>query len=375
MKTEQINIRLEADLLAALERVAREESLERGDVIRRLLERSIERWELDRAIHGYREGDLSLGRAAEEAGATQWELLEAIRASGVAYPLRGSDVQQRLGELFGQGFRTREEWMGETIETLEDVPPRRGGVLLVGINPAPVSVAAGHYYQGRIGKRLWRRLEGVGLLESPEPGAEDEAFARAGHGLTDVVKRPTASAKQLREGEFRAGIKRLRSKIVEWKPGLILFAFSQPARLLLADRAIRPGPGPSFHGILTFLLSGPYAAARETKRVDDQLMRVLGHQRGGTDASAVRTQRVTANDLARGQIRLPREAKRFFPSDRQELEVILRGRRLISAYDPRTGPNRERSGVLRIGGELRDLVAENETLRVARGLAGIPRFD
>ena len=42
MKTEQINIRLDADLVAALERVAREEALDRTTTVRRLLETSIE---------------------------------------------------------------------------------------------------------------------------------------------------------------------------------------------------------------------------------------------------------------------------------------------------------------------------------------------
>ncbi len=174
-------------------------------MIRRLLERSIERWALERAVHGYQSGDLSLGRAAEEAGITQWELLEAIRASGIAYPLGGQDVDERLSELFSAGFHTRLEWMGTTVETLADIPPRPGGVVLVGINLAPISVAAGHYYQGRIGKRLWRRLERLGMLDKPQAGAEDEAFARAGHGLTDLVKRPTVSPRELLEEELGSG--------------------------------------------------------------------------------------------------------------------------------------------------------------------------
>lgn len=67
MKTEQINIRLRSDLAAALDRVAREEALDRATAIRRLLETSIKQWELEHALRGYRTGELSVGRAAEEA--------------------------------------------------------------------------------------------------------------------------------------------------------------------------------------------------------------------------------------------------------------------------------------------------------------------
>src|SRR5712691_1489057 len=150
MSTEQINIRIDADLVSALERVAREEALDRATAIRRLLETSIRQWELEHALVGYRRGELSLGRAAEEAGLTQWELLELLREARVAYPLDVDEVAERLRELGSEPPPSE--------PTLPDIPPKPGGILLVGINPAPVSVAAGHYYQGRIGQRLWRRL-------------------------------------------------------------------------------------------------------------------------------------------------------------------------------------------------------------------------
>ena len=153
-------------------------------------------------------------------------------------------------------------------------------MLLVGINPIRASVAAGHYYQGALGRRLWRRLERFGLLEDPRPGAEDEAFARQGHGLTDLVKRPTRSAAELTPAELDAGIEALRAKIRDWTPGLILFAFKEPARRLLGA-SVRPGAGPPLEGVPTFLLSGPYAAAAETERIDAELRLLLG--RGAAD--------------------------------------------------------------------------------------------
>jgi double-stranded uracil-DNA glycosylase len=113
--------------------------------------------------------------------------------------------------------------------TLPDIPCRPGGVLLVGINPAPPSVAAGHNYQGRHGRRLWKRLERIGLLRDADVGLEDEAFARAGHGLTDLVKRPTASAAELSAQELADGRRGLQEKIRRWEPGLLLFAYRPPA--------------------------------------------------------------------------------------------------------------------------------------------------
>lgn len=362
MKTEQINIRLRSDLAAALDRVAREEALDRATAIRRLLETSIRQWELEHALRGYQTGELSVGRAAEEAGLTHWELIDAARLAGIAHPLTAAEARERLAALTSDGERT-----------LPDIPPSPGGVLLVGINPAPPSVAAGHYYQGRLGQRLWRRLERLGLLEDARPGAEDEAFARAGHGLTDLVKRPTASAAELTDAELEAGVAALREKIHLWKPGLALFAFRQPAQRLLGN-AVRPGSGPELEGVPTFLLSGPYAPRAEAERIDTELVSLLG-SRTARQASAAQTQRVTQADLAAGRIRLPREAKRFFPSERGSVEVVLRGERLTGRYDPRTGPDRERSAVLTLEKQaLARLVQPDEVLEVVRGPAGVVRL-
>jgi TDG/mug DNA glycosylase family protein len=125
-------------------------------------------------------------------------------------------------------------------ETLPDRPPRPGGVLLVGINPAPISVRAGHYYQGRLGQRLWSRLRSLGLLDDSDHRWEDDAFVAAGNGLTDVVKRPTGSGSELSASEISEGAIALRGKIAQWKPGLLLFAFKPPA-VALFGRNVSPG--------------------------------------------------------------------------------------------------------------------------------------
>ncbi len=232
MSTQQINIRIDLDLAAALDRVAREESLDRATAIRRLLERSVKTWELEHAVLGIQRGDVSLGRGAEEAGLSTWDLVDAVRVAGVAHPLTGDEARARLDRLAGPAV--------EGASTLPDRAPREGGVVLVGINPAPASVSAGHYYQGRLGRRLWRRLEGLGLLRDPEPGSEDDGFVSAGNGLTDLVKRPTAAADLLSSAELEAGADSLREKIREWRPGLVLFAFRAPAEALLGTN-VAPG--------------------------------------------------------------------------------------------------------------------------------------
>lgn len=155
--------------------------------------------------------------------------------------------------------------------SLPDILPTPGGILLIGINPSPVSVKAGHYYQGRLGKRLWRRLARINLLRDATPGAEDEAFARAGNGLTDIVKRPSASAKDLGRAELVQGTASLREKIRTWKPGLILFSFKEPA-VRLIGKNVQPGVCGEIEKVPAFLLSGPYAPSIVADRIDRELL-------------------------------------------------------------------------------------------------------
>jgi len=164
-------------------------------------------------------------------------------------------------------------WMEAEVETLRDIPPQEGGVLLIGINPSPVSVAAGHYYQGTLGKRLWGRMRRVGLL-ADDSHWEDEAFTGVGHGLTDIVKRPTTGEAALMRGEIEFGTGLLRKNVAAWKPSLVLFAFKAPADALLGGSA-DPGEGPPFEGIPTFRLSPPYARREDVAENERLLVRVL----------------------------------------------------------------------------------------------------
>ena len=82
-------------------------------------------------------------------------------------------------------------------------------------------------------------------------------------------------------------------------------------------------------------------------------------------AGTYRTQRVTKGDLKKNHIRIPSVTKFLFPFDKAHLSVLLRGKNVNVSWDPKMGPDRERSGVLRVGSVLRQLVREDEVLSVS----------
>ena len=100
-----------------------------------------------------------------------------------------SDDLEALTRRPGPGsHRTTLLVEGESIDTLEDLPPLRDRLLFVGLNPSPVSVEAGHYHQGRLGQTFWRRLMLSGVLPAGTAvETADDALVAQGHGITDLL--------------------------------------------------------------------------------------------------------------------------------------------------------------------------------------------
>ena len=155
---------------------------------------------------------------------------------------------------------------GRTIETLADLPPARGGLLFVGINPSVVSVNAGHYHQGRLGRMFWRRLIVAGILpQGTAMDTADDALVAAGHGITDLMKRPTPRD-VASDAELTAGVGPLWQKVAIWRPGAVVFVYKRAASIS-AGRALEQRwgqlPGVAMAGRPCFLMPGPYAPAKE----------------------------------------------------------------------------------------------------------------
>jgi double-stranded uracil-DNA glycosylase len=155
---------------------------------------------------------------------------------------------------------------GVATDTLADLPPLRDRLLFIGLNPSPVSVEAGHYFQGRLGHLFWRRLITAEIIPpDTEIAAADDALAAAGHGLTDLLKRPTARD-EATDGALRAGVGPLWQKVAIWRPAAIVFVYKRAAEIVAARTLDEPWgqlEGVALSGRPCFLMPGPYAPAAQ----------------------------------------------------------------------------------------------------------------
>lgn len=111
------------------------------------------------------------------------------------------------------------------MKTLADFVAPGLRVLSVGLNPSIPSVEAGFPFANPR-NRFWRALNASALLSAPvEPGidAMHQLLQRERMGFTDVVKRPTRGAGDLRAVDYREGAPRLRTLIESIKPHWVWF--------------------------------------------------------------------------------------------------------------------------------------------------------
>ena len=155
---------------------------------------------------------------------------------------------------------------GVPRETLADLPPLRDHLLFVGLNPSPVSVEAGHYHQGRLGRTFWRRLMLATVLP-PGTAVEsaDDTLMGAGHGITDLLKVPTPRD-EATDAELRSGVGPLWQKVAIWRPAAVVFVYKRAA-VASAGRQLAETwghlEGVALAGRPCFLMPGPYAPTEE----------------------------------------------------------------------------------------------------------------
>lgn len=141
---------------------------------------------------------------------------------------------------------------GRTITTLKELLRPGLKAVFVGLNPAPISVAEGHYHQGRLGRRFWDRLRKHEMVGDVLSGAEDDAAFASGYGFADLVRRPRAAANELTRSEKVAAVVDLANRLSNAgdRP-LIIFVYKDAwkyAGAYLAEIGYR-----------VFRMPGPYA--------------------------------------------------------------------------------------------------------------------
>ena len=153
---------------------------------------------------------------------------------------------------------TKEQLLAATDKTVRDVIAPNLRVLFSGINPGLYTAAVGHHF-ARPGNRFWPALYAAGFTDRVLSPFDERELLKSGYGITNLVMRATASADQLTKEEIVAGGKKLRAKVLRYRPqvlavlglGAYRMAFDKPKAIVgqqedrIGDTVLWVLPNPS----------------------------------------------------------------------------------------------------------------------------------
>jgi len=91
-----ITTRVPDELAKEVERIAEVEALDKSTTIKRLLVKAVQAWKIDYALKLYQEGRISIGRAAETAGVSLWELTDILVKRKIPIQMSREDLEEDL---------------------------------------------------------------------------------------------------------------------------------------------------------------------------------------------------------------------------------------------------------------------------------------
>ena len=118
---------------------------------------------------------------------------------------------------------------GKKVETLADILPVKPGleILFIAKTPAPLSVAAGHYFQGKQGKMFWNALSKHNILTVHHGEFEDDHLIENLYGITDIVKIPRGYGNEPSDDAYRGGLDKILDLIRLNNPKVICFVYKK----------------------------------------------------------------------------------------------------------------------------------------------------
>jgi len=181
-------------------------------------------------------GDLKRGDAERRFadGELAGRLFAGVTAAHAAALMSGAGFDRITVEPVANPF-----WLwvcARRARTLPDFVRPGLRLLVTGLNPSVYSADAGVPF-ARPGNRFWAAARAAGLVAADRDPLD---ALRRGVGMTDLVKRATASASALRADEYAAGLQRLESVVRRYRPRAVCFVGLDGWRSVV-DRRAQPG--------------------------------------------------------------------------------------------------------------------------------------
>ncbi len=101
-QTEHLTGRVPKKHLEQLNKISKEEGIDRSTALRKVLDIGLKEYRREKAIERYRKGKISIGNAAEEAGLSIFEMYDVLEAEKIPIELDIKSMRQALHKDMGR---------------------------------------------------------------------------------------------------------------------------------------------------------------------------------------------------------------------------------------------------------------------------------
>ncbi len=89
-----ITTRVPDDIEKNIEKISRIEHLDKSTVVRRLLSKAVREWLIENALEQYRDGKITIGKAANMVGIPIREMIATAAKTGIPFQYNIDDLQE-----------------------------------------------------------------------------------------------------------------------------------------------------------------------------------------------------------------------------------------------------------------------------------------
>lgn len=93
---EALSIKLPEDIVRAIQEIEETEQIDRATAVRKLLVKAIEKWKEERAIQLYRDGKVTLWRAASLTNLSLREMMKLVAEKGIEMQYTEKDLEEDI---------------------------------------------------------------------------------------------------------------------------------------------------------------------------------------------------------------------------------------------------------------------------------------
>jgi len=105
MSHDTVSTRLPQEMLKDIEKLAERDRVDRSELIRRLLDSALQQRKVEDALEAYRDGKVTLWRAAESAGVSLREMIELAGAKRIPVPYTLDDLRRDVEHVKRKAHR------------------------------------------------------------------------------------------------------------------------------------------------------------------------------------------------------------------------------------------------------------------------------